>query len=143
MAERIDPMRAVGTGESGHDAHDTRRWERPEGLRVLWTALLAGPVAWTVHLSGLYFVATFECAAWPSALFALSALCIAAAAAGGWLAERTRRRMHDRRDESETALETRSLFMARSGVWLGVGFLLVIVVQTIPALLLSPCHGVG
>lgn len=143
MAERTDPMLAVGTGESGTDRYGARRWEEPAGLAILWAGLLAGPVAWTLHLSGLYFVATFQCAASRVPLFAISGLCLAMAAGGTWLAAHTRRAMHDRRDDSETALETRSLFMARAGVWLGLAFVLVIIVETMPAVLLSPCHGVA
>ena len=143
MAERTDPMTAVGTGDSDADLHGARRWERPEGLRILWAGLLAGPVAWTLHLSGLYFVATFQCAASRAPLLVITALCLAIAAAGTWLAERTRAEMREHRDASETALETRSLFMARAGVWLGLAFLLVILVQTLPAVLISPCHGVS
>jgi hypothetical protein len=143
MAERTDPMTAVGTGESGTDLHAARRWERPEGLRLLWAGLLAGPLAWTLHLSGLYFVATFQCAASRVPLLAITVLCLAITVAGIWLAERTRAGMCDRRDDSETALETRSLFMARAGVWLGLGFLLVILVQALPAALIPPCHGVS
>jgi hypothetical protein len=143
MAERTDPMTAVGTGESGTDRHDARRWERPEGLRLLWAGLLAGPLAWTLHLSGLYFVATFQCAASRLPLLVITVLCLAMTVAGTWLAEQTRAGMCDRRDDSETALETRSLFMARAGVWLGLGFLLVILAQTLPVVLISPCHGVS
>ncbi len=143
MAERTnDPLRAVGTGESGSDDHEARRWEQPRGLAVLWSIVLAGPVAWVGHLSTVYFVSAFRCDASHGAIFVLTAACLALSLAGAWVGQRTRRVMHDRRDESETALETRSLFMARSAVWLGLGFALVILAQMIPALLLSPCHGV-
>jgi hypothetical protein len=144
MAERTtDPIRAVGTGESGSDEHEARRWEQPRGVALLWGLVLAGPVAWALHLNAAYFVSAFQCEAWRPAIFLLTAACLGISLAAAWIGERTRSAMHERRTDSETALEARSLFMARGAVWLGLGFALVILAQAIPAILLSPCHGIG
>ncbi len=110
----------------------------PPGL--LFFGFLGGPVAWTLHLLLSYFVVANFCPQLGhggmrglvigiTVVFALISL---ASALVGW---RELREQHGVAEEPTT----RSDFMARSGVIMGVLFAIGIVAEGIPVLLLPLC----
>lgn len=107
----------------------------------LWFGVLAGPIAWTVHLLLSYALLPLACAS--GLLILLHAVTLATAlvtAAAGFVAYRR---------QSEPGTDDRGgvrgpstgyvRFMARSGVALSALFLFVILLEGLPVFFLGPC----
>jgi hypothetical protein len=110
---------------------------------ALWIGLLGGGVAWLAHLLFAYAVAEFGCltefghrqfagityVAWM--LIIVSIVTALGAAASAWIAVRTIAKFP--LDEADIA-ETRGTghYMARTGVYSSIIFIVIIAVQTVP-----------
>lgn len=109
----------------------------PSGRR-LWFAFLGGALAWAVHIGARYPLVEVACnsglGVW--VLHAVTALCLGVALAAGVVSWRLCERL-------ETAdhfpLRRRSLFMARSGIFLSALFAFIIVLEAMPAFMVDPC----
>lgn len=107
---------------------------------VLWTGILAGPLLWFTHQQVSFALVPWVCAhGGVSWLHALTGLCVVGTlAAGGrawplWQRERTR-------VGEATAGQQRVRFMAAMGLLSSLFFVLVIIAQWVPMLLLDPCQ---
>jgi preprotein translocase subunit SecG len=106
---------------------------------VAWYGYMGAPIAWLLHLLGAYAIAEFGCVGLGDAarymgiavvswlLLGLTVLMVLAAGGALVVAGLSRRRL----GESSGVAETES-FLMRSGAYLGVIFLLIILVQAIP-----------
>lgn len=107
---------------------------------LLWTALLAGHVAWSIHLIASYMMVHVVCpggqALWLHALSAGTLLLCAAGALLGWRLWRAAGLQWPSRGGSR---EARAQFMAAAGFILSVLFGVVIIVEAIPNFLIHPC----
>lgn len=110
-------------------------------LGALWFALLGGPAAWTAHLLASYPLVPVACdtgtTAPLNALTAAMALIAAGSAATGWWAYRRARR--SAASAAGSASESRTGFMAITGLLLGALFTFAIVMEGLPAILQDPC----
>jgi hypothetical protein len=112
--------------------------------RALWITILAGPVAWAVHLVAAYSLTRTACTdhlQWLLHLVSLAALPIPVA--GGVSAARLWRRLPAGSTSSSShggdELQSRSRFMALSGMVMSAFFALAILAQWIPAWILGAC----
>jgi high-affinity Fe2+/Pb2+ permease len=108
----------------------TERAESSHNAQPLLAALawFAAPTAWAGHLGLVYSLAGWACeqdARWMLYAITLAALLLAAV---GVLASR------------RVAGGPARPFLGRSGFWLSILFLLVILVQTIPILIVESCR---
>jgi hypothetical protein len=103
---------------------------------VVWSAFLAGPLAWFALLQTNYALVHWACATGHAAVIRLlpvGALAIAAAAVvASWRASRT-----SPPEDGTPVGATR--FLASLGMALGVLFVLVIVATLLPTFVLPPC----
>ncbi len=111
----------------------------------LWYGLLAGGMAWLVHLILAWVIAEFGCVsrfhelrfagltavAWSGLAMSVALLVVAASAL--WIARNNELRLHHSVTEPTLDRDSR-LFMARSGVMASATFIIIIAVQTIPFL---------
>ena len=112
--------------------------------RALWITILAGPIAWAVHLLATYSLTQTACTdhrQWLLHLVSLAVLPIPVA--GGIVAARLWRRLPAGSTGSISHggddLRSRSRFMALSGMVMSAFFVLAIVAQWIPAWILGAC----
>lgn len=111
---------------------------------VLWAGLLAGPVAWAVHLQGV-----FALSAWaterdrPGALHAVGAACVLATLGGGLLAWRAWRTVGGWPSGTEAADTARVRYLAVLGVMTAALFALVIAAQWAAVVVLPRTMGAG
>jgi hypothetical protein len=111
---------------------------REGDLLLLWTGLLAAPVAWLVQLEAGYALASWACARdRAAALHLVTALPLAVAGAGVLAAVRALGRPAP--PPAAPARDGRRRLMGHVGLGLSVLFALVILVSGLPPLLLSPC----
>jgi len=108
--------------------------------RALWITILAGPFAWAVHLLAAYSLTRTACVdhlQWLLHLVSLAALVVPLA---GWLgAARLWRRLPAGSTSHGDDLQSRSRFMALSGMVFCAFFVLAILAQWIPAWILGAC----
>jgi hypothetical protein len=109
-----------------------RRW-------ALWYGYMGSSIAWLLHLIGAYAIAEFGCVAHRESprylgvalvswmLLGLTAVLMTVASGSLFIAAWNRRRL----GEAIGIAETES-FLMRSGTYLGIVFLLIILVQAIP-----------
>jgi hypothetical protein len=106
--------------------------ERSRGSFGLWFAVLGGPTAWFVSLvmsySWVHEACRHQSALGPRVVSVVALLLAVGSALGG------RRIWKDTADE-------RTRFMAQIGVMGGMTFSLIILLQILATMLLSPCHG--
>lgn len=111
----------------------------------LWFGLLGGPLAWTAHLLASHFLVEVLCArggtddtsaplaaVWILMLTVVLALICLAAAAAGW-----RARVRFRAGPGD--LRGAGSALATLGVFLGVSFAIVTLVQGLPPAFMQPC----
>lgn len=115
-----------------------KRILHPRGALVQWTGVLAGPVAWGLHMQANYALVPWVCKNGGEVfihLVTILALLItligAFAAWRGWQA--------GREDESEGEL-SRTHFMGALGLLTSGLFFVVIVAQEIPSFFFLPCQ---
>jgi hypothetical protein len=112
----------------------------PARLLVLWVAILAGPLAWLLDLELSYALANRACESGSRAAYALTSLVAAAlAGAAGWTAWRELQRAAGGDTQGAREID-RSRFLAIAGVAFSAGFLLLILGNLVPKLLLDPCR---
>jgi hypothetical protein len=105
----------------------------PRSLLVVWLAVMAGPVGWSVSLVVMFWLTHPVCQGRSrSSIFVVGALCIAIAAVGGLMAWRQSKRARSARDDV-------SLFLCEIAIWSAAIFALVIALSLVPAGLLTPC----
>lgn len=99
---------------------------------TLWVALLAGHLAWSVHLLVSYFLASLACSSsgsWSAVPFQVATISALAVTAAGLAAGRA--------GASNSAPERR--FVGHFGLALGAVFLFAIVLAGAAGLFLAPC----
>ncbi|MCB5187501.1 hypothetical protein LG200_05705 [Methylobacillus caricis] len=120
-------------------------------LALLWICIIAGPVSWGMQLSVAYPILDWSCREEQLIpVHIVSAIAFLMAASSAYLSwhnlqlHKTLARInetpesHKRGSESESEMPPRQ-FMALAGFMLSLFFLLVIVIQWLPVLLLDPC----
>lgn len=120
------------------DPHD--RWSTLPRLGWLWAGVLLPPVAWVVHLSITYAMASFVChppVTWP--LYLVSVAALGLSLWGGWISRGIRQASADETGDAPNST-ARARFMAQSGLLLSGIFSLAILAQTIPMFVLEPCR---
>jgi hypothetical protein len=106
-------------------------------LARLWTALLAGPLAWLAMLEADYALAGWACTRGRHAvLHVVTAAALSLALGGGAMAWTAWRR---RRDEAEPLPTAARRFIALMGLGLSAAFAVAIVAGAIPPLILHDC----
>jgi len=107
----------------------------------LWLAVLAGPTVWLLSFLANFALAPWACAfGWKPALFAVTIAALAITAGAGLLAWKIWRQVGiEMPGESGGAVgHERSLSLA--GVLLSAMFLLVIIAQAVPNIVLGACQ---
>jgi hypothetical protein len=111
---------------------------KPASARRLarqWLVLLLPPVAWCTALGALFSVTDESCARGShAALWIIVAVCVLLASAGVPVAWRERRQAGEEGDVDRTR------FMMELALGLSALFTLIVVMNAIPILLLSPCR---
>jgi hypothetical protein len=121
-------------------ATSRERTTSPQDPR-LWFAVGVGPLAWGLHLAAVYFAASVFCGAGSGTVkgvIAAATVALAIPVAGGLMLGR-RSRNNARAGDSPAvgAVET---WLASAAFYLGALFLLAIVVQSIPLVMLDVCE---
>lgn len=105
--------------------------------RGLWFGLLGGPLAWAGHLGVAYYLVPDACAAGSSALLhVVTFVAVAVAVAAIASAWRVRRAAHP---SDDGIASERGAFAGVVGLALSSLFLLVILMEGLPPLLIDPC----
>jgi hypothetical protein len=119
--------------------------------RALWFGVLAGPTAWGAHLLAGYALVSLRCtfglfdarllgfSVLDYALFVLTVLTVALTVAGAVVAHRRWRRFGGGGLLDRDRTQPPGRFMALTGLASSAVFLLAIVLQAIPFLVLRPC----
>lgn len=111
------------------------------GTLALWFGVLAGPLAWTVHLLLSYALLPVACSTgigW--VLHAVTLLTAGVTAWAGLVAyRRWQRHRDDPRDGVRGPRSGWRRFMALSGVALSALFFVVILLEGLPVAIVSPC----
>ena len=122
----------------GHEARDY--WE-DWGLVLLWTSMLAGPLAFALNLQVGYALVKWACSREQEFLLVVVALLAVATAAGGaWLGWSCLVKVRDGANEQGGRLVDRSYFMAVVAIGLNLLLMLQIVTSAVPTIVLSPCE---
>jgi hypothetical protein len=103
--------------------------------RLLWFAILVGPLAWFVYLDTAYALVASACAG--SVVVPTLAGAAAVAAMAGVVVGR--RALAAVPADAHDAMAERARFLAVLGVWMSVLFVLVIVATALPSFVLPPC----
>jgi hypothetical protein len=107
---------------------------------VLWAAILAGPVAWSVQLQTVYAASAWVCDGGPSAFLHLaSLLALAAAAAGAYTSYRAWGTVGGWPSPIDDSHAGRLRLMSVLGMFTGGLFAAAIVAQWLAAILLPVC----
>ena len=123
--------------ETQHPPHGY--WEE-RGLALLWFAVLAGPTAVALNMFVGYALVKWACASGHAfVLTAIAALMFALALSGAWVAWTSRARLRDA-DEEGGRIVDRSYFVATVAFGFALLNALLIVMQTYPRFVLSPCE---
>lgn len=112
----------------------------PRGILAAWSGWICGPGAWGLHLGASYLLVEPACdslGVW--VLYAAALASMALALAGIGLAWRTWNRLGRGWPRAAGGVIGRSRFLALSGLVLSAYFLLLVIAQAIPMLLISPC----
>ena len=114
-------------------------WEG-RGLVLLWAAMLAGPLAWTIDQGLGYASVKPSCAAGTvSPLILYTAVALGIIAAGGSAAWWCLRRLRHANEDGGLVVD-RSYFMAVVALGFNVLIGLLVATATIPMAVLSPCE---
>lgn len=120
--------------------HSAERYRHPGGAAVLWAGLLVAPAAWLAQLGFGFALVRRACenqTEW--SLNLLSAVTLAAALLGAWIARRSWRDTGEGTETGGGGVEDRSRFLALGGMSFSLFFAGAIVLGWAIALLLSPC----
>jgi hypothetical protein len=107
----------------------------PARLTRQWIALLLPPVAWVTALGAMFSITDESCSRGGHAgLWSIVGVCALLAVVGAPLAWRERRRAGEGGDVDRTR------FMMELALGLSALFSLIVIMNAIPILLLSPCR---
>jgi len=121
----------------GHEARDY--WE-DRGLVLLWTAMLAGPVAFALNHQVGYALVKWACSREQRFVLTLvSLICFALALWGAYIGWGCLAQVRDADDRGGTLVD-RSYFMALVAIGLDLLLGLLIVLTAFPQFILSPCQ---
>jgi hypothetical protein len=110
-------------------------------LRALWAGFLLAPTAFLLNLELAYALVPTACSSQNRLLVHMVHLgCLLIALTGGFFARRLWRSCGETWPGEEGGRVSRSRFMAGIGLLLSALFVLVIVAQWIPSLVLNPCQ---
>lgn len=120
---------------------DERSWfSRPPGLLLLWTGMLAGPIAWALDLTISYALVPWTCGSQHTAVLHLltvgALLVTAGGAAASWTA--LQRAPEQTTREGSRAMD-RGRFMAVLGLLTSASFALAMIANAVPRVLLDAC----
>lgn len=108
---------------------------------ALWTGVLTGPIVWSIFFLAKWFIAYWICAFhWKPAAWALSIVPLIPTAAARMLAWSLFRELGRESPEQTGGVIGRSRALALAGIVLSAGFLLVLVAQTFPEMILAGCE---
>ena len=108
---------------------------------ALWAGLLAGPTVWAISFVAKVFVGGWVCVyPWKPALFAITALALLAAAGAGLLSWSLWQQLRRESASAPTGPIATAHAMALGGVVLNAGFLLVLIAQALPDMMLAGCE---
>lgn len=137
MSQQLPGGRTALESPAGTDYFEAGR-----GIVALWFGLLAGPLAWFLHLNVSYSLVRLICLQGGRGLIEIATLTsLLLAAAGVWVALRSWRRIGRPEVTTGSGSFGRSRFMAAGGLGLSGFFFLVILVAWLPGLFLNPCPG--
>lgn len=109
-------------------------------LLLLWAAILAGPLLFLADLQTSYMLAGPACEAGARGILLPStAVAAGLVVAAGMLAVRRLRTLPQDADPEGARVPDRNRFLAMAGVVLSAGFLLLIVANLVPKLILGLC----
>ena len=109
--------------------------------RALWTVVLAGPVVWLCSFLANYALAPWACTFQSKlALYAVSLAALALCAVSTVYAWNLWKQLGAEWHAEGAAAVPRRRAMAISGIVLSAGFLLVVIAQSIPELMLASCE---
>ena len=114
-------------------------WEQ-RGLALLWFAVLAGPAAVAANQFAGYALVKWVCASGHTyVLTAIDIAMLGLALAGFWVGWSCRDRLRDATEDGGRIID-RSYFAAIVGIGLALTAAFLIVMQTYPHFILSPCE---
>jgi hypothetical protein len=114
-----------------------RYFSERSGIAALWAGLLAGPVAWALHLQTSYSITPFFHGTGSTlALYLVTLAALVIAAAGGLISWRNWQRAGAAWPSGEGGVIARSRFMAVSGMIVSAYFFVTILAQAVPIMML-------
>ena len=117
------------------------RFDSGTGVALLWSALSAGPVAWTVNQGVGYAVVKPVCGGpGPPVLWAVAMLALILTVGGIWLSWRLLGQLRESASDDGASVLDRSYFMTVVAMGLNALIAILIVASLIPQFLLSPCE---
>jgi hypothetical protein len=129
MAERVQTAR------------DERGWfSSPAGIALLWTGILAGPIAWAADLTSSYAIVKWTCGNQHTSVLHLITLGALLITAGGGVASwrALQQAPGDATPDGPRPID-RGRFMAILGLVMCATFALAMVANAVPRLLLDAC----
>ena len=106
---------------------------------ALWAGILTGPVVWLLSLEAKFAIAPWVCAwHWKPAIYVVSLAAFAIVAFAGWVAWSQWRELSDGPANHMQLGAPQA--MAFGGMLLSAGFLIVLIAQALPELLMSGCE---
>jgi hypothetical protein len=122
-------------------AHQATRFDRATGVALLWSALAAGPLAWTVNQGVGYAVVKPLCGGpGPPVLWTVAMLALMLTSGGIWLSWRLMGQLRESASDDGASVPDRSYFMTVVALGLNALIAILIVASLIPQFLLSPCE---
>ncbi len=107
---------------------------------ILWIAVLVGPVIWFAHQLANFALAPWACVlGWKPALYVISVVCLAIAAASGLLAHSQWQQLGRASAGEAGGSVPRARALAAGGMALSAMFFLVILAQGIAEAILGAC----
>jgi|SRR3954454_2110197 len=108
---------------------------------ALWTGVLTGPVVWSMAFVAKFFISYWICAfAWKPAAWVLSIVPVLLTAGAGMLAWSQWQDLGREFPDQTGGTVGRSRALALAGVALSAGFVIVLIAQTFPEVILAGCE---
>lgn len=115
---------------------------RPRGLLMQWSGLLAGPVAWALHMQTNYALVPWACktSGGTLLLYLVTMLALLITGIGAFCAWRGWQEGAGLEPDGSDALISRARFMGGLGLFISAMFSILIIAQAIPGFFLHPCQ---